>query len=68
MDPVDFVVMNNDGDFAFLLATDKSDEVTVTRTSCVTPCSREEFIVDLPVGAVVKGIPSYVQEPAPGEN
>jgi hypothetical protein len=68
MEPVDFVVTNNDGDFAFLLATDDSDKVTVARTSCVVPCSQEEFVIDLPVGATVKGIPSYVQEPAPGEN
>lgn len=68
MDPVNFVVMNNDGDFAFLLSTDKTEELTVARTSCVVPCSKEEFVVDLPVGTTVKGIPSYVHEPAPGEN
>jgi hypothetical protein len=68
MDPVYFLVMQNDGDYAFLTSTDTSVEMTVTRTSCVEPCSPEEFILDLPVGTIVRGTPAYVHEPAGGVN
>jgi hypothetical protein len=68
MESIDFVVIGNDGDEAILTNLNRRDLVTVMRDSCNTPCTKEEFLTDLPVGATVAGISSHISNPAPGEN